>query len=323
MNRQIHKHFAITPVNIRKLNGYDNINYLVTTKEKEYILKSYKPNPGTMTLLEAENIVLLSLQEGNNDHYPMPIPFTDGNYLKTVEIEGEKYIWRLLSFLEGNFLGGVTHTRIMFRSLGEFLAEMDLKLQRLQHPAIRNRIWKWDIQYLHLSEKYVEDIARDEDRKTVQKVFRQYARHVVPVIPDLRKQIIHNDANEWNVLVKNGIVSGIIDFGDLSFTPLINELAITIAYACFDKDDPLEWATPIIEAYHKIIPLEKKELNILYYLIAARLTQSVCNAALARKEMPENEHAFVSEQKAWRMLYLWSETDPDKAHKRFLNAAKK
>jgi len=109
MNRQIHKHFAITPVNIKKLNGYDNINYLITTEEDKYILKSYKPDPGTMILLEAENMVLLSLHEENNNHYPKPIPSTDGNYLKIVEIEGEKYIRRLLSFLEGDFLGGVPH----------------------------------------------------------------------------------------------------------------------------------------------------------------------------------------------------------------------
>ena len=323
MDRQIYKHFAISPVDVRRLNGYDNVNYLVTTEDEKFILKSYKPDPGTMALLEAESMVLLALQRENNNLYPRPVPFTDGSYLKIVEMEGERVIWRLLSFLEGDFLGSVTHTRPMFRSLGKFLAEMDLKLQNLRHPAIENRVWKWDIQYLQLSEKYIRDITHNENRRTAQNVFRQFAQHVVPVLPDLRKQIIHNDANEWNVLTKNGKVSGIIDFGDLSFTPLINEPAIAIAYACFGKEDPLEWTISILEGYHKIIPLEKKELNILYYLITARLTQSVCNAAFARKEMPENEHAFVSEEKAWQALYLWSEINPDKARRSFLDAAGK
>ena len=41
-----------------------------------------------------------------------------------------------------------------------------------------------------------------------------------------------DDANQLNVLVKNEEVSGIIDFGNLAYTQLINELAIAIAYAC-------------------------------------------------------------------------------------------
>jgi Ser/Thr protein kinase RdoA (MazF antagonist) len=323
MDKLFQKYFSLTPVDITRLNGYDNVNYLVTTGKEKYILKSYKPDPVTMTLLEAEHKVLLSLQKENDGRYPKPIAFTDGCYIKIIENEGEKYIWRLLTFLEGEFLGGVAHTKTMFRSLGKFLAEMDLVLQQLHHPAIEQRVWKWDIQHLYLNEKYIDDIPQNIDKNIVRHFFRQYDKHVVPVLPELRKQIIHNDANEWNVLTQNGVVSGIIDFGDLSYTPLINELAIALTYACFDKTNPLEWAIPVIKAYNQILPLEEKELNILYYLIASRLTQSVCNAAYAGKNMPENEHAFVSEEKAWKMLYLWSEIDPEKARKIFLSTTKK
>ncbi|WP_373397639.1 phosphotransferase [Algoriphagus halophilus] len=42
---------------------------------------------------------------------------------------------------------------------------------------------------------------------------------MTPVLPELRRQIIHGDANEWNVLTENGSVSGIIDFGDVCYSP--------------------------------------------------------------------------------------------------------
>ncbi len=56
----------------------------------------------------------------------------------------------------------------------------------------------------------------------------QIRENVEPFIEDLRKSVIHGDANDWNVLCKNGEVSGIIDFGDMCFSPLINELAIAV-----------------------------------------------------------------------------------------------
>jgi len=139
-------------------------------------------------------------------------------------------------------------------------------------------------------------------------------------VPYLRKQIIHNDANEWNVLVQGSEISGIIDFGDLAHTYLINELAIAICYACYDKENPLQWATIIIKAYHKIVALEEKEIKVLYYLIAARLCTSVCNSAHARMVDPENSYSSVSEKPAWKMIYRWLAISPLKAEDEFRKA---
>jgi Ser/Thr protein kinase RdoA (MazF antagonist) len=322
MDELIQEHFAIIPVEIKKLNGYDNANFLITTEHKKYILKAYHPDFETMELLKAENLILLTLQKKSKDIYPSPIPFTDGSYLKIIETDSKKYIWQLLSFLDGEFLGEVIHNKEMFRSLGKFLAETDLRLKTLHHPIIETRRWKWDIQYLYLSEKYIEDIPHISNRQVVRRFFRLFDEHIVPLLPVLRKQIIHNDANEWNVLTKNNRVSGMIDFNDLSYTCLVNEPAIALTYACFDKKDPLEWAIPIIKAYHRVLPLEAIELKVLYYLVAARLSQSVCNAAYARKIIPENEHAFVSEEKAWRMLHIWADIDPADAEKIITEAVK-
>ncbi len=140
------------------------------------------------------------------------------------------------------------------------------------------------------------------------------------MLPELRKSMIHGDANEWNVLVNNGTVTGIIDFEDLSYTPLIYELAVTIAYACLFVENPLEWASIIIESYHNVLPLEEKEITILYYLIAARLCISVCNSAHSKKVNPDNEYAFISEKPAWKLLHHWITINPIVAENRFRSA---
>ena len=311
--------FNFEIVALKKLNGYDNVNYLLTTEKDNYIFKTYVFTEDTLALIEAENSVLQRLKKDQS--FPEPIPFATGDFLKITTIDGVKTICRLLTFLEGTFLGDATHTPELLESIGRFTAQMDLQLVDLNNYVLKARQWEWDLQYLHLNKKYISDIEDPSDRHLVSYFFQQYELHVTPLLPELRKSVIHNDVNEWNVLVKDNAVSGLIDFGDLAYSPLINELAIAITYACYDKEAPLEWAIPIIKGYHEVLPLEAKELEILYYLIAGRLCTSLCNSAHSKKVDPDNVYASSSEKNAWNMLYRWLAINPIKAKSEFLKAA--
>jgi len=260
MNKQIlNKEFGFDRVQITKLEAYSNCNYLIQTERGKYILKTYPKSTETLDLVEAENETLLFLQNPKNNKSPEPVPFRDGTYIKCLEIDGQERICRLLSFLEGEFLGEVNPTEPIFESLGTFLARLDLQLQSHDNITYKARQWEWDIQHLNLNKKYIQDIPDSKNRNLVRYFLQQFEQNVVPVLPELRKSIIHNDANEWNVLVMNGKVSSIIDFGDLAYSPLIHELAVALTYACYDKKNPLEWAPIILESYHRILPLEEIE----------------------------------------------------------------
>ena len=273
--------FQFDIVELKKLNGYDNVNYLLTTDTEKYIFKTYTFSEGMLALVEAENSILQNLKKDQS--FPEPIPFNDGDFLKITELNGNKTICRLLTFLDGTFLGDVAHTSELTESIGRFTAQMDLKLLDINNYVLKARQWEWDLQYLGLNIKYIVDIEKASDRNLVSYFFQQYELQVAPHLQGLRKSVIHNDVNEWNVLVKDNTVSGLIDFGDLTYSPLINELAIAITYAIYDKLEPLEWAVHVIKGYHKVLPLEEKELELLYYLIAGRLCTSVCNSAHAKK----------------------------------------
>lgn len=317
MKHLLQSEFGFQVVEIKKLNAYDNANYLIKTNTAKYIFKTYNYNKELLALVETENETLIFLQEEDKNKFPKPIQFTDGSFVKIIEIDGEETICRMLSFLDGEFLGDITHIESLFQSFGIFLAQMDIKLQKFNNYTIMARQWEWNIQYLNLNKKYINDIPNAKDRNTVSFFFQQFEEIVMPLLPGLRKQIIHNDANEWNVLVRNGKISGIIDFGDLAHSPLINELAVAITYACFDKENPLEWASIILKSYHSKLPIEEKEIKVLYYLIAARLSISVCNSAHSRKINPDNKYASVSEKSAWKMLYRWLSINPIAAENQF------
>ena len=321
MNTILENEFGVKILDSKMLDGYDNKNYHITTVEGDFIYKTYKFSESLKDTVEAENEVLLFLQEEFDGCVPEPVPFKDGSYLKMVDSNNGKEITRILSFMHGEFLGAVEHTPSLFQSLGTFLAKVDIELKGLKNYTIQARKWKWDIQYLDLNKKYVSDISNPKDRNVVNYFFNQFEEIVKPLIPELRKQIIHNDANEWNILVQDGKISGIIDFGDVVYTQLINELAIAITYGCYDKENPIAWAVILITAYHQVLPLEEQELKILYYLIAARLCISVCNSAHARQTDPHNTYASVSEKSAWKMLYRWLAINPIQAENEFRKAA--
>ncbi len=317
MNLILQTEFGFQDVEIKRLNGYDNANYLIKTNTAKYVFKTYCYNKKLLALVEAENETLLFLQESDKNIFPKPIQFTDSSFIKILKIDSEETICRMLSFLDGELMGNVDPTEKLFQSFGVFLAEMDLKLQKFDNYTIKAREWEWGIQYINLNKKYIQDIANAKDRSTVEYFFQQFEENVVPTLPDLRKSVIHNDANDWNVLVNNGEISGLIDFGDLAYSPLINELAVAITYACYDKENPLKWASIILKSYHNKLPIEEKEIKVLYYLVASRLSISVCNSAHSKIINPDNKYASVGEKSAWKMLYSWLSINPIAAENQF------
>lgn len=314
------EYFGFQSPIVKKLNGYINANYLVEHDGFKYIFKTYAYDKDQLAIAEAETEALIHLQEPVNSAYPKPVAFKDAQYVKVLTINAEPIICRMLTYLEGDFMGDAQATMELAQSLGAFLARLDLRLQNFDSYVLRARQWEWDIQYLHFNKKYLEDITNTHNRNIVKHFMLQFEEHVVPKLLELRKQIIHNDPNEWNILVNDGQVNGIIDFGDVAYTYLINELAVAIVYLCYDKADPLPWATAILKAYHSVLPLKENELEVLYYLIAARLCISVCNSAHARKSDPDNNYTTVSEDAAWSMLHKWLAISPLGAEMTFKEA---
>lgn len=317
MEHLLTKNYNLINPKIQKLVGYDIENYKVESGSEKFILKVYPNEKQIIDFAEAENDVLLHLQQTENYRFPTPIKDIHNKYLSSFESGNSSKKARLLTFLEGEFLGDVEHTVELFESFGKFLAEMDLSLNGFQNYVIAARHNKWDLQYFLLNEKYIQHISDPSERKIVEHFFLLYKQEVLPTLPSLRKQIIHSDANDWNVLTQNGEVSGIIDFGDVCYSHFINELVIAITYAVMDKENPIKWAAPIISSYHKTLPLEEKEIDLLYWLVAARLCTSVCNSANEMIENPENEYTQISEKPAWDLLKKWITINPIHARNEF------
>ena len=223
---------------------------------------------------------------------------------------------RVISFLPGELWAEsnckAASNQDLIKSLGSSLASVDKVLQSFSHAA-SHRYLVWDIRHAHvIINKHMSDISSAEGRQKIAQVLSDYEAQVLPFLAELPQQIIHNDANDYNLLVDSETpqVSGLFDFGDMVYTYRIAELAIACAYAIMDQQEPAQVIQTCAQAYHQVNPLESAEFEVLLNMIRARLAVSLCMSSYQYSLQPENEYLLVSQNGAWQGLEKLAEIDP-------------
>jgi 4-aminobutyrate aminotransferase-like enzyme len=213
--------------------------------------------------------------------------------------------------------------RALFRPLGACLARLALALRGFYHPAASYELL-WDLKQAATLRGYLRHVPDPGHRQLAGYFLDRFERVVLPMIPKLRSQIIHNDFAPYNLVVAEddpGIIVGIIDFGDMIHSPLIMDLATSIAHTFYGQDDPQEIAVEIIATYHEILPLEPLELSLLYDLIATRLTMSNVIASWRVNLYPDNREYIAGDvDSVWDKLAVWRTLDPAEVTKRYYRA---
>ncbi len=287
----------------------------------EFVLKisNSTENP---EVLDLQNAAIAHLRrEAGEYEWPQLVETAGGGTIALAEHgEGSRHYVRMMSYLPGRMFARVKpHQPALLRSLGVFLGTMDRALSSLQHPGA-DRDLKWNLRQAPLTIRKTLVHVRDLERRALIEFFlRRFETETGPQLERLRKSVIHNDANDYNVLVGHagpGVdgrfakVSGIIDFGDMVLGHPAIELAVGTAYAMMDKNDPLAAAADIVSGYHGAFPLTESEVGLLYDLVAIRLCLSVTISAEQRSQEQNNEYLSISEKPAWALLRRWRELHP-------------
>jgi 4-aminobutyrate aminotransferase-like enzyme/Ser/Thr protein kinase RdoA (MazF antagonist) len=217
---------------------------------------------------------------------------------------GQDHALRLVSWLPGQPLAQCRSTPGLLESLGGALGRLDHALQGFIHPGAL-RSFDWDIRRAGAARERLHHIADDRDRALLAGFIDHFDVEVAPRLPALRAQVIHNDANDWNVLVDPAMperVAGLIDFGDALHSVLIAEVAVACAYAILDAEDPIGAAAHLVAGFHAEYPLREEEVDLLFDLIAMRLVTSVTLSAARKERTADNPYLAISEAPAWRLL---------------------
>lgn len=297
-------------------------NFRLTTKAGESFVLRISNDGEPREILELQNRVLEHLAaKAPSVTVQRLIPATDGSLMvETAAADGRRHAVRMLSWLPGNVLANSRpHSIELMRDLGAALGEIDCALLGFDDEAA-DRDLRWDLARPLWARELIEHIPEPPRRNLVERHFEKFESMIAPALSTLRRSVIHADANDYNILVGSidgrRTITGIIDFGDLIRTSTVCEPAIAAAYAMLDKPDPIEIAAAIVAGYHSRMPLDEKEIELLFPLIVTRLCVSVANSALQKKLHPENEYLIISERPAWDLLEKLESVSPEYAHYR-------
>jgi 4-aminobutyrate aminotransferase-like enzyme/Ser/Thr protein kinase RdoA (MazF antagonist) len=241
--------------------------------------------------------------------------------------DGSSHFVRLLTYLPGTVLAQANpQSPALLRSFGRFLGRLTRAFEGFSHPAAVDRDLVWDPKRAPaVVDRYAQALP-DSARRTLVAGFRaHYEAAVAPRFSSLRASVIHNDANDHNVLVgpasfDDRRVVGLVDFGDVVEGPTVCELAVALAYAMLGKPEPLAAAAAVVGGFHDVFPLTDSELEVLYGLACLRLCASVCLSAYRRSIEPEDAYLAISEAPAWAALERLASVHPRFAQYTFRHA---
>jgi 4-aminobutyrate aminotransferase-like enzyme len=155
---------------------------------------------------------------------------------------------------------------------GETTARLAQALRGFAHPRAERMLW-WDAQHALAARGMLDDVRDPHARAVVARVLDEFERRATPVWPRLRAQVLHTDLTVDNALTdRAGEITGIVDFGDMTRTALVADLASVLDSVCAERDgaELFRAARLVLDGYQRRVALEDLELEVLGIAWAAR-----------------------------------------------------
>ena len=308
--------------NISNLNGERDLNFRVDG-DNTYIFKVYQDSAEKKALLNLENRVLQHLQTKKISESPI-VPETIPTMKNETLVSSDGLLLRFLTWIDGPMWGeSDSHTSRDRQELGRMIARIDKSLQDFpigsEQIALTSRPFIWNMTQAPSILGWSEKIQDSKVRHLVEDLISTEAAQSLKDLSKYPRQLIHNDANEWNIVC--GAKSlGLIDFGDLIHAPRIVGVAVASAYLAMRSESPALEICDLIRGYHSVYPLTSDELALLYDLMRVRIATSIANAALQSSLDPTNEYLNISQSLAPKALMRLPDNERDLWFYRFRNA---
>lgn len=225
-----------------KGKGYCNNAYYVETQSgKKFIIKEERPD-GELKEQNSLTVEAHVIQELSKLNFSIPLPkirfvSKEPTMFGYTYIEGEPLIdtWKKLTQEE--------RIRIC-QDLGNFHAELGQRINETMAREMGIQINMYKGLHPEVEEEYCK-ILTFTDIPNGWKTFAQKAKTVFDQTLELGVfQFLHNDAHHENIIVKDGEITGIIDFGDSEYGEVARE------FSRYIRDFP-DHAEYIIKAYEK------------------------------------------------------------------------
>jgi 4-aminobutyrate aminotransferase-like enzyme/Ser/Thr protein kinase RdoA (MazF antagonist) len=266
------------------VHGERDRNFRIETAGGRFLLKVHNP---------ADQEAVLDLQLSALRHIravapDLPVPEAvsarDGRpWVEVTGKDGRRSSAWVMTWLDGRHpvVGDLGPQQV--RDWGRTAARLGRALRGFVHPAASYPI-AWDIRRLPQLRPCLSAVGADR-RTALEAVLDRFEHRVEPELRGLRAQVVHNDLAPGNVLVdESSALTGITDFGDMTHTALVCDLAVAAADLMSGREDGLELVPEVLAGYDSVTPLEPGELALVADLMAARCAAAVLITAWRTRE---------------------------------------
>ncbi|HKN65603.1 MAG TPA: phosphotransferase, partial [Gemmatimonadaceae bacterium] len=299
---------------VRALTSERDQNFFIEDAERGSIVLKVANALEDRALLEAQQQAMERLEQ-RGVPVPSVVPTADGERLvETFADDGTRYFTWAVTPLPGVLLADVGFRSLeLLEQLGAAVGRLTSALHGFTHPAL-DRPFAWDLTSAVERVVAARDAIADEALVTaMDAVVERVREHVLPRAHELPRAAIHNDLNDYNILVaassdvpayltRMDRVTGIIDFGDMLNGWRVADLAIAVAYAMLDASDPLAVLAAIMRGAARECTYEDAELDAVFALAALRLALSATIAFEQQRSRPDNAYLGVSQAAIRRTL---------------------
>jgi hypothetical protein len=291
---------------MKLLHGERDLNYRISDARGKFVFKIANADE-SRDMLDCQHQVFERLRR--EQVFPLiacALESINGKQIETLQdAHGRNHYCRVLPYLEGRMWSGIAVSGDeLLQDLGANLARLDRALNGFTHPGLeRPLLWNMESTAVDL-EAYKPLLANDDERQLVEHFESGYLTRVMALQEQLRRGVIHNDANRENVIVDDSgsRVTSIIDFGDMIHSWLVLEPAIGAAYAMLEQPDPMASAAAVVRGYHRVVALTESEIGLIFDLIGMRICMSVCLCAHQQRLEPDNAYLSIDLQQSWDLL---------------------
>lgn len=191
--------------------------------------------------------------------------------------------------------------------MGELAGHASLALAGFEHPGL-DRVLQWDLRHadrvIDLLAHYHPDEAK---RAMVTDAAARAWADVQAVAADLPVQAVHLDLTDDNVVctTERGIRTpdGMIDFGDVTASWAVSELAITISSVLHHAGAEPASVLPAVRAFHALRPLSPAEVAALWPLVVLRgAVLVVSGEQQVQIDGGANAYAAAGVEREWRIF---------------------
>jgi len=289
-------------INCRRVRqGEVNHNFVIRTSKGKYVLRQ-AAHHRTSAELEFELSYLNYLRRSNFPYkIPSAIPTTNDELF--IAVQGRFY-W-VYEFFEGTFVERFNKSRLT--QLARMIATYHLLIEKsqlnngkpLSDPFNRTPVLKemgdYQAEILGRNRANRDDVTFVKESKILEPILRGLDESPYS---NLRRYPIHGDINPQNLIWKNGMLIGLLDFENVSTTngPTIRDISQFYNTAFRDPKVKyrldLNFAKQFLMYYKQYHPMSSKEVQLIPNLMIAGFIEDFVYAFWMLRNDPERARGY-------------------------------